>query len=108
MLDFAEFRYTLEKMGALTGLTFSEAEARQMFEKVDVNADGVIQLEECSLRSEVLAALLRAQPLSAISIRRCHSLQGEAREALPATCGALRALACAGLSCAQLCGVGDS
>ena len=58
----------------------------------------VLAIYDCNLKPEVLAGLLRAQPLSVISIRRCHSLSGsETLDTLP-TGGTVRALMYAGLS----------
>ena len=57
----------------------------------------VLAIYDCNLKPEVLAGLLRAQPLSVISIRRCHSLSGsETLDTLP-TGGTVRALMYAGL-----------
>ena len=58
----------------------------------------VLAIYDCNLKPEILAGLLRAQPLSVISIRRCHSLSGsETLDTLP-TGGTVRALMYAGLS----------
>ena len=52
----------------------------------------VLAIYDCNLKPEILAGLLRAQPLSVISIRRCHSLSGsETLDTLP-TGGTVRAL----------------
>ena len=56
----------------------------------------VLAIYDCNLKPEILAGLLRAQPLSVISIRRCHSLSGsETLDTLP-TGGTVRALMYAG------------
>ena len=40
----------------------------------------VLSIYDCNLKPEELAGLLHAQPLSVISIRRCHSLHGNCRD----------------------------
>ena len=34
VLDFSEFKYTLDKLSALTGVAYSDAQTREMFRKV--------------------------------------------------------------------------
>ena len=49
----------------------------------------VLLLDDCNIKPATLAGLLHAQPLSVVSIRRCHSLQGETLNSLPDDrCGA--------------------